>query len=202
MRKIALGLGVAASAIAAPAMARDGQVYFGADTGVVFAEDIRHGCQRLSKMALSSTTRSAGNSTAQLGYDSGPVRTEVEVGYREFDPEQSRCSGRRRARRTEYAATLHACVLGSNFAAAGETRLTTVMANALLDFGGDDGIGFSVGGGFGHAWMGSLMSIASTGPGFLRLRRDHLQEACTITNGPGRALPRCAFRRASISTSV
>ena len=35
MRKIALGMAVAASALAAPAMARDGQAYFGADIGMV-----------------------------------------------------------------------------------------------------------------------------------------------------------------------
>ena len=35
MRKIALGMAVAASAIATPAAARDGQAYFGADMGIV-----------------------------------------------------------------------------------------------------------------------------------------------------------------------
>ena len=33
MRKIALGMAVAATALAAPAVARDGQGYFGADIG-------------------------------------------------------------------------------------------------------------------------------------------------------------------------
>ena len=39
MRKIALCLGVAATAIAVPTMARDGEAYFGGEAGVVFPND-------------------------------------------------------------------------------------------------------------------------------------------------------------------
>ena len=37
MRKLALGMAVAASAFTAPAIARDGQGYFGGDAGIVSA---------------------------------------------------------------------------------------------------------------------------------------------------------------------
>ncbi len=41
-----------------------------------------------------------------------------------------------------------------NFAGT-EQRLTSVMANALFDIGGEDGnVAFSLGGGFGRTWMG------------------------------------------------
>ena len=75
MRKIALGMAVAASAIAAPAMARDGQGYFGADIGAVIDNEVDVAHQRLSRMPSASTTRWAGISApswATISASSGP----------------------------------------------------------------------------------------------------------------------------------
>src|SRR5690606_2537628 len=44
----------------------------------------------------------------------------------------------------------------------GESRLTTAMANALFDIGGNEGVGFSVGVGAGRAWLDSFLTTSPT----------------------------------------
>lgn len=175
MKKIILGLGVAASAIATPAMARDGQGYFGADVGLVFPNETNvavtglTGGGQVEDAALFEHNKGWAVG-GQLGYDFGPIRTEVELSYQEFDPER-----------------ITSNVLGvphtnpqlaprtGVFNADGETRLTSLMANALLDFGGEDGIGFSIGGGAGHTWLGQNMRTFVNGPGYFDDQtRDHV----------------------------
>lgn len=69
----------------------------------------------------------------------GPIRTELEGSYKE----------------TDTAAITSLAVNGPASPALlpypGEQRLTSVMANALFDLGGEDGnVAFSAGSGFGH----------------------------------------------------
>jgi len=156
MRKIALGLSVAASAIAAPAMAHDG-LYFGADVGAVFANEYD---ADVGTVADAITTESDPGFTggALLGYDFGMIRTELEGSYQEFNASQYTSAVVGLPRGT--SAPLTGTVGGF-----GEHRLTSVMLNALLDFGGHDGIGFSIGAGAGHSWAGlDLSSTASATP--------------------------------------
>ncbi|MGB3798043.1 MAG: flagellar motor protein MotB, partial [Alteraurantiacibacter sp.] len=77
MRKSALAIGVAATAFAMPAMARDGAVYIGADAGVVVFDE--------TDLEISSLPTTAEvdyqvgwELGGVLGYDWGPIRTELE----------------------------------------------------------------------------------------------------------------------------
>ena len=123
MRKIALGMAVAATALAAPAMARDGQGYFGADIGYtdpeahkIYSESPR--CSGKRKRTASSWA----HSSATMGQD--PHRS------------RSRLSGIRSEER-------HRSLLRRNGRLGGETHLMTAMANALLDLGGEEGVGLA-----------------------------------------------------------
>src|SRR5688500_20375449 len=86
MRKIALGMAVAASAIAAPAMAKDGQGYFGADIGVVIDNEVDVHISGFED-AVNVEHEMGWDLGAFLGYDFGFIRTEVEMSYKESDPE-------------------------------------------------------------------------------------------------------------------
>ncbi len=68
MRKIVLGLGVAATAISAPAMARDGEGYFGAEAGLVFPEDFDTDVNGLDDAGETNTDR-GWEGAAFVGYD-------------------------------------------------------------------------------------------------------------------------------------
>ncbi len=82
MRKIALGMAVAASAIAAPALARDGQAYLEADIGAVIDNQFDVAIQGFDDAA--SVDHSDGwDLGAIFGYDFGLIRTEAEVAYKE-----------------------------------------------------------------------------------------------------------------------
>ncbi len=146
MRMIALSLGVAASAIAAPAAAHDG-LYFGADVGAVFANEYDSEVNGREDGVITESEK-GWEGAALLGYDFGPIRTELEGSYKEFYAEQ-------------FSSPLLGLPRGAGVAVPGVTsgfgehRLTSVMLNALVDLGGEgDNIGFSIGAGAGHTWAG------------------------------------------------
>lgn len=143
MRKCVLLLGVAATALAVPAMAHDGQGYIGVDTGVFVFEEPEATVDTLLDPVR--TDHEVGwELAALLGYDWGPVRTELEGSYREADTNEISSDAVGAANPPELTPY------------AGEHRLTSVMANLLVDVAGeaDDPVGFSFGAGFGHTWMG------------------------------------------------
>ncbi|HYD24135.1 MAG TPA: outer membrane beta-barrel protein, partial [Croceibacterium sp.] len=157
-------MAVAASALAAPAMAEDGQGYFGADMGVVVKNDI--------DVAISGTQDAAQIESdlgwelgGFLGYDFGMIRAEAEVAYRETDADNIVST----VRGIPYFTATP--VTGTFSPIAGELQLTTAMVNAMFDIGGNDGIGFSAGVGAGHAWVDTQFSGA-VGPGYLD-DKDH-----------------------------
>ncbi|MFC3096697.1 outer membrane protein, partial [Alteraurantiacibacter palmitatis] len=168
MKKFALGLGVAAVALSAPAMARDGQGYFGVDVGAVFPNEYELDVTTNAGVAQNAVLiegETGWEVAGVLGYDFGPVRAELEGSYKEWDPTLLTSTVIGIPRTAE-------AVRNGNFftgtsVAGGELRLTSVMANALVDFGGDEGVGLSVGGGFGHTWMSGETSIYSPGPGYI-----------------------------------
>ena len=86
MRKIVLGMAVAATAIAVPAMARDGQGYFGADIGVVLDNQFDASIAGVED-AAAIEHEMGWDLGAFVGYDFGAIRTELEVSYKENDPE-------------------------------------------------------------------------------------------------------------------
>ena len=81
MRKIALGMAVAASAIATPAAARDGQAYFGADMGIVVDNNFDVHVAGVED-AVTVEHDQGWELGAFLGYEFGMIRTEAEIAYR------------------------------------------------------------------------------------------------------------------------
>src|SRR4051812_32618738 len=85
MRKLAIAMALASTALATPALARDKTWYVGVEGGAMIVEDI--------KFDIAGVT-AAGNGNATInhdygydvdgviGYDFGPVRIETEVGYK------------------------------------------------------------------------------------------------------------------------
>jgi outer membrane protein OmpA-like peptidoglycan-associated protein/opacity protein-like surface antigen len=146
MRKLAIGLALASTALASPALARDDQWYVGVDGGAMIVEDLDLNI---------GTTDNAGSIDADTGYDFGGVvgydfggfRLESEVSYREADLEQTNVG----AVGIPLNALTPPTVRAGSYATAGDANALSFMVNGLLDFGDDDGIQGFVGGGVGVA---------------------------------------------------
>ena len=162
MRNVALGMAVAACAIAAPAMAKDGQGYFGADIGMVIDSEVDVALPGVDD-AVDVEHEQGWDLGAFLGYDFGFIRTEFEMAYKEADPESIVAAAPGIPQFTT------APVTGTFDPVAGELQVVTAMANALFDVGGNDGIGFSAGVGVGRAWVDADYTVGSGlfAPGYL-----------------------------------
>ena len=154
MRKIAIVLALASTALATPALARDKSWYVGADGGAMIVEDINYD---ITTTAGVKTPRAAQvnhdygwDVDGNIGYDFGGFRVEAEVGYREagVDGYNTQTGGALAFN----AAGVGAAVPAGNYnQAGGRTSALSFMLNGLLDFGEDDGIQGFVGGGVGVA---------------------------------------------------
>jgi len=145
MRKLAIVMALASTAIASPALAKDKAWYIGVEGGAMLVEDIDLDI---------GTTANAGTVDSKygydfdgiIGYDFGGFRTEAEVGYKS-------------AAVDSYSSTIGtpagpngALVPAGTFnGAGGKTTALSFMVNGLLDFGPDDGLQGFVGGGAGVA---------------------------------------------------
>jgi hypothetical protein len=130
-----------AASLAAPAMARDGEGYFGADIGYTDVEAHKiYSVGSLDRLK----EKDGFELGAFVGYDFGKLRTELEVAYEEFDPK-----------------TLTHVATGSVRHVGGESHITTAMINELFDLGGQDGIGLSIGAGVGRAFLSTDLFGAS-----------------------------------------
>ena len=147
MRKLAIGLALASTALASPSMARDGSWYVGVDGGVMLVEDLNLniGPAPIKGTANTDTGYDFG---AVVGYDFGGFRLEAETSYRETDLRS-------------FASSVPAIPTGTqnNILGAtpglkktgGDTNALSFMVNGMLDFGEDDGLQGFVGGGVGVA---------------------------------------------------
>ncbi|MEE4213305.1 MAG: hypothetical protein V2I43_29010, partial [Parvularcula sp.] len=81
MRKIVIGLAMASTALATPAMAREGQWYIQGDAGVMLVEDINFEINGSPNEAIASND-AGWDAGAAVGYDFGVVRVEAEASYR------------------------------------------------------------------------------------------------------------------------
>ena len=144
MRKLAVAVALASTALASPAMARDNSWYVGVGGGVMIVEDIDLDIGTVAK-AGTLDHRTGYDFEGTVGYDFGGFRAEVEVGYREADIK---------------GGTFAAPGIPSNSAGAiftggaplnGDSNALSFMANGMLDFGDDDGLQGFVGGGAGVA---------------------------------------------------
>ncbi|WP_036529496.1 outer membrane protein, partial [Novosphingobium resinovorum] len=121
MRKLVLGLALASTAFATPALARDKSWYLELDFGGMIVEDAD------TVVDGTSTTidfKKGFDGGGVLGYDFGPFRLETEASYRQ------------------------AAIKNSGGA---DVSNLSFMVNGLLDFGPDDGLQGFVGGGAGVA---------------------------------------------------
>ena len=145
MRKFAIGLALASTALASPALARDDQWYVGVDGGVMIVEDLTLDIGTLDN-AGSIDTDTGYDFGGLVGYDFGGFRLESEVSYREADTANFSSAT---PQITGGAGT--GLTRGGSYNVGGDVNALSFMVNGLLDFGDDDGLQGFVGGGVGVA---------------------------------------------------
>lgn len=143
MRRLALGLALASTALATPALARDKSWYVEGDLGATIVESNRVVNIGANQPAGGSTvgyfnTKTGYDFGGIIGYDFGPFRLETEASYR-------------RAQAKKFTTAAGTVYDSSNSRVAGGTGVLSFMVNGLLDFGPDDGLQGFVGGGVGVA---------------------------------------------------
>ncbi len=159
MRSILIGC-AAAALLAAPAAARDGSGYFGAEGGALWAKDLNHdltivrtttpiGTTLIADGALMSFKKPGLDLDLILGYDFGVLRLEGELGYK-------------RASVDEIGLRAAPGGVATTTDGNGNIGVTSAMANLLLDFGDDDGLSFYAGPGAG--WARVKMNSISRSP--------------------------------------
>ena len=150
MRKYLLAA-VALAAISTPALARDGSPYVGIEGGVVMSDEA------FLDVDLDGTEFQSGlNYDYKLGleadiiagYDFGLIRAEGELAYKRMATENATLSGPLQG---AIGAIVGAPVTEEDVDFGDRATVTSAMANLLLDFGGDTGVGVYAGGGLGLA---------------------------------------------------
>jgi OmpA-OmpF porin, OOP family len=158
MRKMAIAVALASTAMATPAFARNDAWYIGVEGGAMIVEDIKLDIGILP--AAGSVDHKIGYDVdGIIGYDFGAFRMEAEVGYKQAQVDAYTSSTTTRVG-TGFAPATARTFKG----AAGQTSALSFMLNGLLDFGDDDGLNGFVGGGAGVARVKhSNYSISSAG---------------------------------------
>lgn len=141
---------VAAVAIAAtPAMARDGAPYVGIEGGLLIAEDLDLDVTvsdgvftDRNREAFTVDFKRGFDVDAIAGYDFGMFRVEGELGYKRFRVDDVRVA-------TGFGSDLG--LVDEDFDVSSRASVLSLMANAMLDFGNDDGWSGFVGVGGGRA---------------------------------------------------
>ena len=140
MRKLVLGLALASTALATPAIARDKSWYVEGDLGGVITEK-QSVTQKSNGSGVGSLVTKPGYDVGgSVGYDFGSFRLEAETSYRRSagDSYTNASTG------TIYSATSGQLTKTASGA-------LSFMLNGLMDFGPDDGMQGFVGAGIGVA---------------------------------------------------
>jgi outer membrane protein OmpA-like peptidoglycan-associated protein len=164
MRKLAIGLALASTALASPALARDDSWYVGVDGGAMIVEDSQFDVGTTAD-AVAVDHEYGYDFGAVVGYDFGGFRLEAETSYREADPKSM--SSLVRIPAAAALSTAAPGVTGTWDYVAGDVNALSFMVNGLLDFGADDGLQGFVGGGAGVARVDHHYSINRLGPGWI-----------------------------------
>src|SRR3546814_20821738 len=84
MRKLALAVALASTALATPALARDNAWYVGAEGGAMIVEDFDYDISGGTLLATDGSVDDDLGSDIDgvIGYDFGAFRAEADVGYR------------------------------------------------------------------------------------------------------------------------
>jgi len=165
MRKLAVAVALASTALASPALARDDSWYVGVGAGVMIVEDLDLDIGTAAN-AAAIDHRKGYDFEGVVGYDFGGFRAEVEVGYREADIK----SGRFAAPGIPQTASGAGATYVGNTDLNGDTNALSFMVNGMLDFGEDDGLQGFIGGGAGVArvsvepvFAGAFLDDSDTG---------------------------------------
>lgn len=148
MRKLAIAVALASTALATPALARDKAWYVGVEGGAMIVEDI-HFDIGAAPSAMKIDHNYGYDVGGQVGYDFGMFRVETEVAYKSANVDAISSSLRIPAYNS--AGALVQSNAGSYSYAGGRTTALSFMLNGMLDFGDDDGLQGFVGGGVGVA---------------------------------------------------
>ena len=159
MRKLAISLALASTALASPALARDNQWYVGVDGGAMLVEDLALDIGVISD-AASLDTNKGYDVGGVVGYDFGGFRLESEVSYRKAD-----VTGVTSQSPQITSGTSTALRSAGTYELDGDANALSFMVNGLLDFGDDDGIQGFIGGGVGVARVDVQAVLAA--PAFL-----------------------------------
>ena len=133
MRKLVIGMALASSALATPALARDDSWYIEGDAGGMIVEDMQN---LVSPGVGTLETRVGYDVGGIIGYDFGGFRLEAETSYR-------------RASLDRFNVSPAITYSRSGSTLTGNVSALSFMVNGLLDFGPDDGLQGFVGGGAG-----------------------------------------------------
>jgi len=137
MRKLAIAVALASTALATPAVARDGSAYVGVGVGPMIVEDVSLDLDSSVDIPEAIILDHKYGLDAELvaGYDFGMFRVEGELAWKRA-----------------YIDEAFVAQTGvAPFDPEGRTAVLSAMLNALLDFGGEDSWGGFVGGGLGLA---------------------------------------------------
>ena len=126
-------IGLAALAMATPAAARDRSAYDGLEVGALFVTDTDVDLDFVEGSESFQIDHKLGvDGDLIAGYDFGMFRMEAELGYK-------------RSRHDKYTDPQEV------IDAAGRSSVYSLMANAMIDLGHDEGFQFYAGGGIGYA---------------------------------------------------
>jgi outer membrane protein OmpA-like peptidoglycan-associated protein/opacity protein-like surface antigen len=173
MRKVAIVLALASTAIAAPALARDKSWYVGVEGGAMIVEDIDYDIRGATAAASGTGTVDHNygfDVDGVVGYDFGGFRLETEVGYRRATVDGY--SSTTTTPRFNAAGARADAAAGNYDVAGGRSSALSFMLNGLLDFGEDDAIQGFVGGGVGVARVAVNYG--------LNTRRDFVDDSDTV----------------------
>ncbi|MEP9359333.1 OmpA family protein [Sphingomonas sp. KR3-1] len=149
MRKLAVTLALATTALSTPALARDDAWYVGVEGGAMLVEDIKFDVGTATQAVNVDHNKGGWDADAVVGYDFGPFRAEAEVGYRQSSV-TSLTTAVSLPYRNAAGLALNAPARPYDYAG-GRSSALSFMVNGLLDFGDDNGVQGFVGGGVGVA---------------------------------------------------
>ena len=155
MRKTAIAVALASSALASPALARDGAFYIGAEGGAMIVED--YNLRTVGPFDASVDSDYGYDFDGIVGFDFGVFRLEAEGGYRSADADSLN------APNGFQLGTLNTVPGGRFDGVGGRTSNLSFMLNGLIDFGADDGLQGFVGGGVGVARTKAKLGLTLNG---------------------------------------
>ncbi len=141
MRKLVIAAALSSTLLATPAFARDGALYIGGEFGVMRVGDIDIDIGAVEN-AVTVDHEYGYDGGVFIGYDFGALRLEAEAAYKNADLDSYE---------TTIRLPLEGAVFASTREASGNTTALSFMANAMLDFGDDDGVSGFIGAGAGMA---------------------------------------------------